>query len=56
MAPARDTEMPSDITASESGAESDEQPAAALERALSECEHPEVAYHIRQALQHIESQ
>jgi|GEM_PF-4440130 len=51
--------MPSDITASEtseSGAESDEQPAAALERALSECENSEVAYHIRQALQHVESQ
>jgi hypothetical protein len=51
--------MPSDIATSEAvevGSADGEQPKKALERALSECENPEVTYHIRQALQHVETQ
>jgi hypothetical protein len=39
----------------ESVSEDEERTQAALEAALARCEDPEVAYHIRQALQHVQS-
>ncbi len=39
----------------ESVSDTDERTETALEAALAQCEDSEVSYHIRQALQHIES-